>query len=203
MASRLLRPEQRRSIARARGRSAAAENPRQPDYTLEIAPTTLELSPRHRLRTIAYNGQAPGPLLRLKEGREVTIQVTNRSDTPEVVHWHGLFLPPAIDGAMEEGTPTIGPNETTRVTFTPRPAGFRWYHTHTMAMDDLTRAQYGGQHGFLLVEPSSDPTPPIATTPKAVSEAAAVSTRPAAAKLPMRKIGTQVHIAKSSHMWPK
>ena len=142
-----------------RGRSAAAENPRQPDYTLEIAPTTLELSPRHRLRTIAYNGQAPGPLLRLKEGREVTIQVTNRSDTPEVVHWHGLFLPPAIDGAMEEGTPTIAPNATTRVTFTPRPAGFRWYHTHTMAMDDLTRAQYGGQHGFLLVEPSSDPAP--------------------------------------------
>ena len=41
--------------------------------------------------------------------------------------------------------------------FTPRPAGFRWYHTHTMAMSDLTRAQYSGQHGFLMIEPRDDP----------------------------------------------
>jgi FtsP/CotA-like multicopper oxidase with cupredoxin domain len=147
------------AVILGRGRSAAADDPRQPDYTLEIAPTTLELSPRHRVRTFAYNGQAPGPLLRLREGREVTIQVTNRSDTPEVVHWHGLFLPAAVDGSMEEGTPAVAPSATVRYTFTPRPAGFRWYHTHTMAMDDLSRAQYGGQHGFLLVEPSSSPAP--------------------------------------------
>ena len=39
-----------------------------PDYRLEIAPVTLDLSPRHRLKTLAYNGHIPGPLLRLKEG---------------------------------------------------------------------------------------------------------------------------------------
>ena len=144
-------------IARQPASAQQPDTARQPDYTLEIAPTTLELSPRHRLKTIAYNGQAPGPLLRFKEGREVTIQVTNRSDIPEVVHWHGLFLPSAVDGAMEEGTPAIAPNTTTRYTFTPRPSGFRWYHTHGMAMDDLSRAQYGGQHGFLMIEPNSNP----------------------------------------------
>jgi FtsP/CotA-like multicopper oxidase with cupredoxin domain len=128
-----------------------------PDYKIDIARHTLELSPRHKLETIAYNGQVPGPLLRLKENQPVTIEVTNHTDRPEVVHWHGLFLPPAIDGSIEEGTPAIAPNSTVRYNFAPRPAGFRWYHTHTMAMDDLTRGQYGGQHGLLLIEPRNDP----------------------------------------------
>jgi FtsP/CotA-like multicopper oxidase with cupredoxin domain len=128
-----------------------------PDYRIDIAPVTLELSPRHRLKTTAYNGQAPGALLRFKENQAVTIEVTNRTDRPEVVHWHGLFTPPDADGATEEGTPPIGIGESARYTLMPRPAGFRWYHTHTMAMNDFTRAQYSGQHGFLMVEPRDDP----------------------------------------------
>jgi len=128
-----------------------------PDYKIDIAPTTLDLTPRHRLKTTAYNGQAPGPLLRLKENQPVAIEVANHTDRPEVVHWHGLFLPPNVDGAMEEGTPPIPANSTALYTFTPRPSGFRWYHTHTMAMNDLSRAQYSGQHGFLMVEPRDDP----------------------------------------------
>jgi FtsP/CotA-like multicopper oxidase with cupredoxin domain len=127
------------------------------DYNLDIAPCALEISPKHTIKTIAYNQQAPGPLLRLKEGRPVTIQVTNHSDAPEVVHWHGLFLPPEVDGAMEEGTPMLAPGATTRLSFTPRPSGFRWYHTHTFAGNDLKRGQYTGQHGFLLIEPHENP----------------------------------------------
>jgi FtsP/CotA-like multicopper oxidase with cupredoxin domain len=127
------------------------------DYRIEIAPVTLDLSPHHRVKTTAYNGQAPGPLLRVKENQPVTIEVTNRTDRPEVVHWHGLFTPPSVDGAMEEGTAPIAPNSSARYALTPRPAGFRWYHTHTMAMNDLSRAQFSGQHGFLLVEPRADP----------------------------------------------
>jgi FtsP/CotA-like multicopper oxidase with cupredoxin domain len=128
-----------------------------PDYKIDIAPVTLDLSPRHRLKTTAYNGQVPGALLRFKENRPVTIEVTNHTDRPEVVHWHGLFTPPEVDGAIEEGTPAIAAGSSARYTFDPRPAGFRWYHTHTMAMNDLTRAQYGGQHGFLMIEPRDDP----------------------------------------------
>ena len=127
------------------------------DYKLEIAPLILELSPRHTMKTTAYNGQVPGPLLRLKENQPVTIEVTNHTDRPEVVHWHGLFIPPDVDGAIEEGTPPIAPSASARYTFTPRPAGFRWYHTHTMAMNDFTRAQYSGQHGFLMIEPRENP----------------------------------------------
>jgi len=134
------------------GRDLAA-----PDYRIDIAPVTLDLSPRHRLKTTAYNGQVPGALLRFKENQPVTVEVTNHTDRPEVVHLHGLFTPPEADGAIEEGTPPIEVGASARYTFTPRPAGFRWYHTHTMAMDDLTRAQYSGQHGFLMVEPRDDP----------------------------------------------
>jgi FtsP/CotA-like multicopper oxidase with cupredoxin domain len=124
-----------------------------PDVTLEIAPYTLEVSPRRRIRTVAYNGQIPGPLLRMREGMPQTIEIRNRTADPEIVHWHGLFLPAEIDGAMEEGTPMIASGASTRYTLTPAPAGFRWYHTHTFAGKNLSKAQYGGLHGFLLIEP--------------------------------------------------
>jgi len=129
------------------------EAPGAPDYSLEMGPCTVELDAKHSIKTIGYNGQVPGPLLRFKEGQPVAIDVTNRSPEAEVVHWHGLFLPPDVDGAMEEGTPMIAPGDRRRITFTPRPAGFRWYHTHTSAGGDLKKAQFGGQHGFLMIEP--------------------------------------------------
>jgi FtsP/CotA-like multicopper oxidase with cupredoxin domain len=127
------------------------------DFTLEIAPCLLEASPKHRFQTVAYNGQVPGPLLRMKQGREVTVEVRNHSPDAEIVHFHGLFLPVATDGAMEEGSPMIAPGASTRLTFAPDPVGFRWFHTHTTAGKDLRKAQYGGQHGFLLIEPSQNP----------------------------------------------
>ena len=128
-----------------------------PEIKLEIAPYTLEASPKRHFRTLAYNGQVPGALLRMREGQEQTVEIRNLSPDPEVVHWHGLRLPAEIDGAMEEGTPAIAPGASTRIRFTPSPAGFRWFHTHTFAGKKLTRAQYGGLHGFLLIEPRDNP----------------------------------------------
>jgi FtsP/CotA-like multicopper oxidase with cupredoxin domain len=124
------------------------------DFTLDIAPYLLEASPKHRYQTVAYNGQVPGPLLRMKQGRGVTIDIHNLSADAEIVHWHGLFLPVAVDGAMEEGSPMIAPGASTRIAFTPDPAGFRWFHTHTFAGNDMRKGQYGGQHGFLMIDPS-------------------------------------------------
>lgn len=97
----------------------------EPEYSVDIATYSLEVSARRFIRTLAYNSQAPRPLLRFQEGRPVTIQVSNRTKNPEVVHWHGLFLPSDVDGAMEEGTPLIPVGGSARYTFTPRPAGFR------------------------------------------------------------------------------
>jgi len=61
---------------------AAQETP-PPDHQIEIASYTLEASPRHKVKTTAYNAQVPGPLLRFKEGRPVTIDVTNQTGIPE------------------------------------------------------------------------------------------------------------------------
>src|ERR1700744_2777763 len=89
-----------------------------PDYTIDIAPYSFEVSPHRTIKTIAYNQQVPGPLLRFKEGRPVTVDVSNHSANEEIVHWHGLFLPSEVDGAMEEGTPHVASGGKTRYTFT-------------------------------------------------------------------------------------
>src|SRR5580704_8444237 len=123
------------------------------DFKIEIAPYSLEFARNKFIKTVAYNGQVPGQLLRMKEGRPVAVEVTNRSANAELVHWHGQFVPSAVDGAMEEGTPMIGVGQTARYEFTPGPVGFRWYHTHTSAGNDLKKAGYTGQHGFVLIEP--------------------------------------------------
>lgn len=128
-----------------------------PDLNLQIAPYTLEASPKHRIRTVAYNGEVPGPLVRMRQGQQQTVEIHNGSSDPEIVHWHGLFLPSDIDGAMEEGTPMIDPGETVRYNLKPDPPGFRWYHTHTFAGKDLKKAQYSGLHGFLMIEPRDNP----------------------------------------------
>ena len=77
------------------------------DYTLTIAVTPVELAPNRIVSTTTYNGQFPGPLLRFKEGKQVTIDIHNQTDTPEQLHWHGQFLSTDVDGAAEEGTPFI------------------------------------------------------------------------------------------------
>lgn len=127
------------------------------DYTLDIAPATLEIAPGVSVKTIAYNGQVPGPILRLREGVPVQIDVTNSSANADIVHWHGLAIDSLNDGAMEEGSPMIPPGGHLRYSFTPRPAGTRWYHTHAGAGGDLTRSTYTGQFGFLMIEGKSSP----------------------------------------------
>ncbi|HUN25086.1 MAG TPA: multicopper oxidase domain-containing protein [Steroidobacteraceae bacterium] len=148
------------ALETVRGEPAPAGTPAQSgpaDYTLEIGPAAIEVAPSHFVSTVAYNGTAPGPLLRMREGRPVTIDVINDSQTAELVHWHGLFVPSEIDGVEEEGTPLIPPGARRRYRFTPRPAGTRWYHSHAMAMGDLNRSTYTGQFGFLLVDSGADP----------------------------------------------
>jgi FtsP/CotA-like multicopper oxidase with cupredoxin domain len=126
------------------------------DVRLEIAPLKLEIAPGKIIHTVAYNGRVPGPLIRWPEGKSITIDVTNHSGDPEIVHWHGQWIPPDQDGAMEEGSPMIAPGGLQRYHFTPQPAGFRWYNTHTYAGHDLKKAAYTGQFGCFYVEPKNE-----------------------------------------------
>ena len=134
-----------------------AQQASKPDYVLAIAPLSLELAPGRVIKTVGYNGTVPGPLIRVRERQHVTIDITNRSSNPEIVHWHGLTIPPEADGAMEEGAPMIAPGETQRVSFAAAPAGTRWYHTHARAGSDLTKSLYSGQYGFFYIEPAHEP----------------------------------------------
>ena len=127
------------------------------DYTLTIAVTPLELSPNRIISTTTYNGQFPGPLLRLKEGQKVTIDIHNQTDTPEQLHWHGQFLSTDVDGSAEEGTPFIPAHGNRRIAFVPRPSGYRFYHTHVRAGANLSAGQYTGQVGPVYIEPKSNP----------------------------------------------
>jgi FtsP/CotA-like multicopper oxidase with cupredoxin domain len=128
-----------------------------PDIVLRIAPVEVELTPNRTISTIGYNGTSPGPLLRVKEGKPVTVEVINETDVPEQVHWHGLLIPSEVDGTEEEATPSVPPRGRRRYQFVPRPAGSRWYHSHVMAGPDLHRGTYTGQFGFLLIDSGNDP----------------------------------------------
>ena len=142
---------------RAVGSISAQSETNRPDYTLRIGAAPVEIAPKHIVSAITYNGQFPGPLLRFKEGQSVTVEVHNDTDTPEQLHWHGQFVSPNVDGAAEEGTPFIPAHGMRRIMFTPRPAGFRFYHTHNRAGADLYAGQYSGQLGPVYIEPRHEP----------------------------------------------
>jgi FtsP/CotA-like multicopper oxidase with cupredoxin domain len=135
--------------------SHAQAAPPPADHTIRIAPISLEIAPNKVIRTTAYNGKIPGPPLRLKEGKPVTINVVNDSGYPNLIHWHGLFIPSLQDGAVEEGSPIIPLGQSLLYSFTPEPAGTRWYHSHAMAMTDLNRSTYSGEFGFLIIDPAA------------------------------------------------
>ena len=89
---------------------------------------------------LAYNGSIPGPILKVKEGSEVTVDVENQGDMEATVHWHGLRLENRYDGTHETQPPIpVGGTFSARVTF-PDP-GVYWYHPHI-------REDYGQEMGL-------------------------------------------------------
>jgi FtsP/CotA-like multicopper oxidase with cupredoxin domain len=136
--------------------SEAFEGPA--DVTLRIGPLNLEIAPGRTVKTLAYDGQVPGPLLRAPAGRPLKLEVWNDTTDEDIVHWHGLHIPADVDGAYEEGTPGVPPRGGhRRYVFTPEPAGTRWYHSHNHAGTDLKKSTYTGQFGMLIVEGGSEP----------------------------------------------
>ncbi|MDP9053829.1 MAG: multicopper oxidase domain-containing protein, partial [Acidobacteriota bacterium] len=125
-----------------------------PHVKLRISPVSIDIGPGKTIKTVGYNGSVPGPVLRFSEGKPVTVDVYNDTDVPEVVHWHGQAIAPKVDGSIEEGTVPVPPHGHRQYRFSPGPAGTRWYHTHTMAHADLTRAGFSGQFGIAIIEPA-------------------------------------------------
>ena len=62
------------------------------DFTLRISSLSFDIAPAKTIHTFGYNGQVPGPLVRMKEGVPVTVDVFNDTDHEEIVHWHGQMI---------------------------------------------------------------------------------------------------------------
>jgi FtsP/CotA-like multicopper oxidase with cupredoxin domain len=127
------------------------------DVTLRIGPVAVDVAPGKTIRTTGYNGSVPGPLIHLREGVPVSVDIFNDSDIPEYVHWHGFPFGAAIDGTQDENSLSVPPHGHLRYRMTPQPAGSRWVHSHVMTMDDLSVGMYSGQFGFVYVEPRDNP----------------------------------------------
>jgi FtsP/CotA-like multicopper oxidase with cupredoxin domain len=127
------------------------------DHTIRIKVAPIEIAPNQIISTTTYNGQFPGPLIRFQEGREVTVDIFNETDTPEQLHWHGQNVSTEVDGSAEEGTPYIPAHGKRRIRFTPNPPGLRFYHTHNRAGANLSTGLYSGQVGPVYIEPKENP----------------------------------------------
>ena len=100
------------------------------EYALTVDPVTIDTGDFSRAG-IGFNGASPGPVLRFKEGEDVTIIVTNNLSEPTSVHWHGLILPFKQDGVPGISYDGIAPGETFTYKFPIIQSGTYWFHSHT------------------------------------------------------------------------
>jgi len=99
---------------------------------------------------IAVNGSVPGPLIRLKQGQNVRLNVTNNLAEDTSIHWHGLLLPFHMDGVPGISFPGIKPGQTFTYEFPIRQAGTYWYHSHSGLQEQQ------GHYGPLVIDPAGD-----------------------------------------------
>jgi FtsP/CotA-like multicopper oxidase with cupredoxin domain len=121
------------------------------EIKLVIGHTAVSIEGRSA-HAVTINGTVPGPLLRLKEGQRVRIAVTNTLDEDTSIHWHGLLVPPEMDGVPGVSFPGIRPGQTFVYEFPILQSGTYWYHSHS----GLQEAQ--GHYAPIVIEPArADP----------------------------------------------
>jgi CopA family copper-resistance protein len=119
--------------------------------TIGHAPFQVDGKPGH---AIAINGTVPGPLIRLKEGQNVRLAVTNNLDEDTSIHWHGLLVPFQMDGVPGVSFPGIKPGQTFTYEFPIRHAGTYWYHSHS-GLQELV-----GHYAPIVIDPKdAEPAP--------------------------------------------
>lgn len=134
------------ALAATLGTTAASAG----EYSLVIDHQDVDVGGRHS-DTITLNGQYPGPLLRFREGEDVTIRVTNKLKEDSSVHWHGLLLPGDMDGVPGlNGFEGIKPGETFTYRFRIRQNGTYWYHSHSGGQEQE------GLAGPIVIDPAKD-----------------------------------------------
>lgn len=99
----------------------------------------------------ALEGSVPGPLLRWREGEEITLRVTNRLRETSSIHWHGIVLPAGMDGVPGLSFSGIAPGETFEYRFRVRQHGTYWYHSHSGFQEQT------GLYGAIVIDPAAPP----------------------------------------------
>ena len=129
-------------------RPAALEGNR---FDLAVSRATATIDGRAS-NAILVNGQLPAPLLRWREGEEVTLNVRNDLDVDTSIHWHGILLPFQMDGVPGISFPGIRPGETFTYRFPVKQAGTYWYHSHSGLQEQ------SGHYGPIIIDPKgADP----------------------------------------------
>lgn len=120
-------------------------------FSLNVAPGTSSIDGQIG-RSILINGHLPAPLLRWREGDEITLNVTNHLREDTSIHWHGILLPFQMDGVPGVTFPGIKPGETFTYRFPVLQAGTYWYHSHSGLQEQV------GHYGPIVIEPkTADP----------------------------------------------
>ncbi len=120
-------------------------------FDLNVAASTSTIDGKTG-RSILVNGHLPAPLLRWREGDNITLRVTNQLQVDTSIHWHGILLPFEMDGVPGVTYPGIKPGETFTYQFPLIQAGTYWYHSHSGLQEQL------GHYGPIVIEPkAADP----------------------------------------------
>ena len=98
-------------------------------------------------RAMTINGSVPGPIVRLKEGQDVTLRVTNRLKEITSIHWHGILLPPPMDGVPGVSFGGIDPGTTFTYRFPIKQSGTYWFHSHSGGQELM------GMYAPMIIEP--------------------------------------------------
>lgn len=122
-----------------------------PDVEVNLTAQVVEweVYPGETVEAWTYNGQYPGPEIRVTEGQKVRINITNDLPEATTIHWHGLDVPNDQDGVPGITQPAIEPGESWTYEFVAERVGTAMYHTHANTAAQLAK----GLFGFFIVEP--------------------------------------------------
>jgi len=123
------------------------------EFRLVAQEITWELAPGKRIKAWAYNGQVPGPELRVREGDKLRVIFKNELPAATSIHWHSVDVPNAMDGVPGLTQKPVQPGETFVYEFIAKPAGTRFYHTHGSGVGDEATQMDLGLSGALIIEP--------------------------------------------------
>ncbi|MGA8796468.1 MAG: multicopper oxidase family protein [Candidatus Cybelea sp.] len=121
------------------------------DVTLRAAPLRFSHGTGSHFSGLAYNGTIPGPLLRVTHGQRIRVRYASDVGVPTTIHWHGMLLPNAMDGAAGITQPSVPFGGEYLYDFVPGPPGTRWYHDHAFSL-----ASARGLFGMFVVEDPND-----------------------------------------------